>query len=95
MSLNKKCPRCGSTRVQLSQTKSKHGCLWLILFGIFYVMWVLLKWCVGFMILICLDWWLAIVKAIMKKGYVWKSKKWFSGNKKIYYCHDCSHNFSA
>ena len=40
MSVNRKCPKCGSEKVQLSSTKSKHGCLFLLLFGIFYVFWV-------------------------------------------------------
>lgn len=36
--LNRKCPRCGSTKVQLSSERSKHGFFWLILFGFFYLM---------------------------------------------------------
>ena len=33
MAVNKKCPKCGSEQVQLSNESSKHGCLFLILFG--------------------------------------------------------------
>ena len=36
-----------------------------------------------------------IVAKSTGKGYVWQSKKWFSNNKKIYYCHDCGNNFRA
>ena len=32
MAVNKKCPKCGSENVQLSNESSKHGCLFLILF---------------------------------------------------------------
>ena len=95
MSADRKCPKCGSEKVQLSNVKSKHGCLWLILFGVFYVFWVLIKWMIGIALLCCYDWWMAIIKAACKKGYVWQSKKWFSGSKKVYYCHDCNHNFTA
>ena len=95
MGLNRKCPKCGGERVQLSDTAKKHGCLWLLLLGWIYVLWVMFKWMIGFMLLICLDWWMAIIKAAQKKGYVWQSKKWFSGTKKYYYCHDCGYNFRA
>ncbi len=47
MSINPKCPKCGSCKVQLSNSESKHGCLWLFLFGIWYVLWVIIKWCIG------------------------------------------------
>lgn len=36
MAINVKCPKCGSTKVQLSNESSKHGCLYMVLlvFGI-------------------------------------------------------------
>lgn len=95
MALNVKCPKCGSTNVQLSNQENKHGCLYIVLFGIFYFMWLMIKWMIGFMILICFDWWMAIVKKSSDKGYVWQSKRWFSNKRKVYYCHDCGHNFKA
>ena len=95
MALNQKCPKCGSTHVQLSNVESKHGCLWFILFGWIYWAWVFCKWMIGFMIIICFDWWMAIIKEVQQKGYVWKGARWFSGRKKVYYCHDCSHNFKG
>lgn len=95
MALNVKCPKCGSTRVQMSNERSKHGCLWLLLFGFYYVMLVMFKWCIGLMVLMLIDWWMAIIKACQKKGYIWKFKRWFSGTKKVYYCHDCGYNFKG
>lgn len=95
MALNRKCPRCGSTKVQMSSERSKHGCLWLILFGIYYICWIMIKWMIGFMLLIMLDWWIAIIKAAMGKGYVWKCKGWFSGVRRYYYCHNCGYNFKV
>lgn len=95
MATNIKCPKCGSNRVQLSNVENKHGCLFTILFGIYYIMLVFCKWCVAAMLLIFVDWWMAIIKAIQHKGYVWKFKGWISNKKKTYYCHDCGHNFKA
>ena len=70
MAVNRKCPKCGSDHVQLSNERSKHGCLWLILFGLYYIGWVSVKWMIGFILLICYDWWMAIIKKISGKGHV-------------------------
>ncbi len=43
MALNRKCPKCGSDHVQLSNEKSKHGCFWTLLFGVVYICWVFIK----------------------------------------------------
>ena len=95
MAINRQCPKCGSNHVQLSNERSKHGCLWLILFGAYYVAVVLCKWVIGLMLFMFYDWWMAIVKKASGKGHVWQCRKWFSGNKRIYYCHDCGYNFKA
>lgn len=95
MAINIKCPKCGGTHVQLSDESSKHGCLWTILFGVYYIIWVMMKWTIGFMIFIFYDWWMAIVHTANNKGHIWQSKKWFSNRRKIYYCHDCGYNFRA
>ena len=93
MALNKKCPKCGSEKVQLSDVSKGHGCFWMIIFGWIYIMWLMFKWMIGLMVLIIYDWWVAIIKRVQKKGHVWQCKKWFSGKRKIYYCHECGHNF--
>lgn len=93
--LNVKCPKCGGTHVQLSNERSKNGCLWTLIFGVYYLALVLVKWCIGVAVFVCYDWWMYIVKKIQQKGHVWQSLKWFSGKKKIYYCHDCGYNFRA
>ena len=95
MALNTKCPKCGSTKVQLSNESNKHGCLYLVLFGIWYFMWIVCKWCIGMMVFFCYDWWMAIVHKASGKGHVWQAKRWFSNRRKIYFCHDCGHNFRA
>lgn len=93
--VNKKCPKCGSEKVQLSNESSKHGCLYLILFTIPYVIWMFLKWMIGLILFVLYDWWMAILKTVTGKGHVWQSKRWFSNRRRIYYCHDCGHNFRA
>ena len=93
MAINVKCPKCGSTKVQLSDETSKHGCLWTVLFGIPYFIWIMIKWCIGLMLFICYDWWMAIIKKSSLKGHVWQSKRWFSNRRRIFFCHDCGHNF--
>lgn len=95
MAINKRCPRCGSEKVQMSNERSKHGCLWAILFLGWYFIWIMFKWMIGFTILMVYDWWMAIVKNVQGKGHVWQSRKWFSGVKQAYYCHDCGYNFKA
>lgn len=82
MWINRKCPRCGSQQVQLSNERSKHGCLWLILFGIYYICWIFLKWMIGFCVFLCYDWWMVIVKQASGKGHVWQCKKFFLTRKK-------------
>lgn len=95
MANNQQCPKCGSTHVQLSNVESKQGCLWFLIFGWIYLIWIPIKWCIGLVVFICIDWWMAIIKKKQGKGYVWRSKRWFSGRNKTYYCHDCSHNFKG
>lgn len=92
---NMRCPACGNTNVQCSVERSKHGCLWFLLFGAWYLAWVICKWCIGLLVFILWDWWVAIIVSLSGKGYVWKSKGWFSGKKRIYYCHHCGHNFKG
>lgn len=95
MAGNRKCPKCGSTHVQLSFEKKRHGCLWTVLFGVYYILWVTVRWWIGCMLFLFWDWWMAIVKACLGKGHVWQCRKWFSGRKQFYYCHACGYNFKA
>ncbi len=86
------CPKCGSTHVQISQEK-KHGFIYFLFFGIFFIIWRFIKFIAGIFAFLLLDWWLAIIFKISKKNYVWKSKKLMTGKRKLCYCHDCGHNF--
>jgi hypothetical protein len=92
---NQKCPKCGSNHVQLSNVQSKHGFFWFLIFGWVYLVLIPIKWCLGLLTILCIDWWMALIKKSQGKGYVWKGKRWFSGRKKMYYCHECHHNFKG
>lgn len=93
MSMNPRCPRCGGLHTQLTNEWHHHGCLWTILFGVWYLLLIFVKWMIGIVLLFCLDWWMAILKALFGKGYVWKSKRWFEHTVRTFYCHDCGCNF--
>lgn len=95
MSLNIKCPRCGSNRAMLTHESKRHGCFRLILFGIWYAVRTVIRWIIGLLILVLFDWWIAILKAVMGKGYAWRSKRWFSPWRRLFYCPDCGYHFRA
>lgn len=95
MSINKKCPKCGSNKVQLVNERSKHGFLWFVLFGLFWCGWWLCKAMFAFMVFIFFDWWYAIIKKNQGKGYVWISKRMIENKARIYHCNECNHNFRA
>lgn len=95
MSLNIKCPKCGSKEVQITNERNKHGFLWFILFGVLWLIWWGCKAAVACMVFICFDWWYAIIKKGEGKGYVWLSKRIIQNKSKIYYCNSCHHNFRA
>lgn len=93
MAVNKKCPKCGSTKVQVTSEKSKHGFFWTLIFGIYYCLWWMCKFTGAVIVFMCWDWWNAIIKKSQNKGYVWLSKRMLQNNSKLYYCHNCGHNF--
>lgn len=95
MGLNQRCPKCGSDHVQISDIQKKHGCFWYLIFGWWFIIWRIVKMFIGVFVFFCFDWWLAIIAKVRNKGYVWKSRRWFSGRTKTYYCHECHHNFKG
>lgn len=95
MGINPQCPRCGSNMAQLTKEESKHGCFYMFLFGIWYFMWIFIKWIFAFFLLVYFDWWLALICKLMGRGYVWKSKRLLSTKRRTYFCHNCGHNFKT
>ena len=93
MSINKKCPKCGGAHVQLSNVKSKHGCFWFLLFGIWFVIHTILKGVIGLLVFLFYDSYMSIIHKARGKGHIWQCAKWFSRKKRYYYCHDCGYNF--
>ena len=93
MSINPTCPKCGSNRVQLTMEKRSRGFLWFLFFGVFYIIWVMLKWVIGIAVFMWYDWWMALVDRARGKQHVWAAKRFFTGRRQTYFCHDCCHNF--
>ncbi len=93
MGINFKCPECGSSHVQQFSSESDQHVLYLILFGLPYFVWLIIRWGIGFCVLLCWDSWMAIVHMMRGKSHVWQSKKCFFNRRRIYFCHDCGHNF--
>lgn len=88
------CPKCNSTNCTL-ETKGMHfGILFFILFSIFWLLYAICKWTIGLFILICFDWWIAIIMKRKNKTYYWHCKKWFI-KRNGYYCNDCNYHFKA
>lgn len=93
MSINKKCPKCGSTKTTITSERGKHGFLWFILFGLVYGCWWLFKAMMALVVLICFDWWYALIQKSQGKGYVWLSKRMIQNSSRIYHCEKCGNNF--
>lgn len=93
MSLNKRCPQCNGTHVQLSDERRHHGCLWFLILGFYYVAFVFFKWILGIIVFFAFDIWMAIIMAILGRRYTFKSRILFRNKVRTYYCHDCGHNF--
>lgn len=94
MSLNVKCPKCGSDEVQITSVGHSRGLLWFIIFGWFYLVLLPLKWMIGLAVLVCIDSWMYFLKKAQGVGYIWKCKRWFF-KLKTYYCHSCHNNFKG
>ena len=90
----KKCPKCGSTKCQLTDRAKHLGGLWFFIFGIFWLMYKIFMWAIGFAIFLLFDWWYAIIKKRKKEVYYWRCKKWFI-KRNTYYCTECGYNFKA
>lgn len=95
MGINVRCPECGGSDIQVLGESDKPGCFRLIIFEIPYFAFMMVRWCIGLCVLIFWDLCISIVCKIRGKGYVWRSKKWFSNRRKVYFCHNCGHTFRA
>ena len=88
-----KCPNCRSENILISYEKEE-GLNFLVLFlGILYIFVLLFKWAVGLVILCLYDAWRAIIEKRRGRSHLYKSKRWFRGSKKSYYCQDCKTHF--
>ena len=108
-----KCEKCGSENmtaqvVATTKMKKGHGCLYTVLFGIFYWTWLVIKWCCKYCIALCYwiiaGWITAIVCAVQKKKFStpqWYKKmmrrkgKTYTDEKTIFICQDCGNRQNA
>lgn len=90
------CPRCGSSNVLSQQNLSiinkikvktrGHGFFWWLLFGIFYLIWVLCVWTFKAMYWLFIGWWVDLIK---------KSKEKKEREKVVHVCQDCGYRWET
>ena len=102
-----KCKKCGSENVKVEivneiNYKTGHGCLFTILFGIFYWTWLMLKWIYKYIMFavywITWGWISLIISKIQGKNFrqaewlcklMQKSGKNYNVQKSVAVCQDC------
>ena len=88
-----KCPNCRGENILISYEKEEEMNFLVIFLGILYIFVLLFKWAVGIIIFCLYDSWMTAVKKSRGKSHLFKSKRWFCGSKKSYYCQDCKTHF--
>lgn len=85
------CPRCGGRNVEFEDIERKSP----LFDGIIYFDFIgfILRFVLAEFVLIYYDIWAYLIKKILKKGYIWKSKRIMSSKIKYYYCPDCHKEF--
>lgn len=88
-----KCPHCRGTNILISYEKEEEANFLAVFFGIFYILWLLIRCVIGVIVFCFYDAWRAIVEKKRGKGHLFVSKRFFRGSKKSYYCQDCKMHF--
>ena len=107
------CSKCGSPNMTAQVVtsvdyKKGHGCLWTVLFGIFYWTWLIIKWIfkliVAFFYFIFIAWIRAIIAASKKRPFShpdWYRKmmqrrgKTYNNEKTVFVCNNCGNRQDA
>ena len=108
-----RCNNCGSENMtatiqSTTSYKQGHGCLWTILFGLFYWTWLIIKWTFKYLIVflwyICVEWWRAIIVAISSKPYsrpqfiinlLRRRGKAYTDHQTMFICNNCGNRQKA
>lgn len=89
------CPKCGSENVASEQKqaanitvkmKRGNGCLWWLLLGWIYLIYVAIVWIIKAMYFICVGWWLAILK---------KHKQSVDAKTVVHICQNCGNRWET
>ena len=88
-----RCPNCRSENVLISYEKEEETNFLVIFLGILYLFVLLARWTVGIILFLIYDSWRAIIENSRGRIHLYKSKKWFRGSKKSYYCQGCKTHF--
>ena len=89
------CPNCGSTNVRSEQKqiinnnvkiKRGNGCLWWLLLGWLYILYIAVKWFFKILYFIFIGWWVALIK---------KNKKSEESRTVVHICQDCGHKWET
>ena len=89
------CPRCGGSSVSSEQRQAVNvsvkmkrgsGCLWWLLLGWIYLIYVMFVWTFKIMYLICIGWWVAILQKRNKEKY---------NNAVIHICQNCGNRWET
>jgi hypothetical protein len=89
------CPKCGGTNVRSEQKqvfnndvkfKAGNGCLWWVLLGWLYILYIALKWIAKLFYFIFIGWWVAIIQ---------KNKKDKESRTVVHICQDCGYKWES
>lgn len=89
------CPKCGSENVTSEQRqavnvsvkmKRGNGCLWWLLLGWIYLIYVMFVWMFKIMYFICIGWWVAILQ---------KRNQAKHNNAVIHICQNCGNRWET
>ena len=89
------CPKCGSDNVRSEQKqitnikvkmKRGSGCLWWILLGWIYLIYVMFVWLFKALYFCCIGWWVAILK---------KSKQNSEARTVVHICQNCGYKWDT
>lgn len=111
--MGKRCPKCGGyyTSAQIVNKvdfKQGHGCLWFLLFGIWYLLWITVKWSMKYFIFLMYMCSFApifyVIALVNKKQY--RNPEWltrlmqrrgraYNRTATEFVCNQCGHHWKA
>ena len=86
------CPKCGSENVKSEQKQAVHitvkkphnGCLWWLLLGWLYIIYIVIVYLIKAVYWVCFGWWIGIIK---------KHKAKVESQKIVHICQNCGYHW--